>query len=122
MIKLDKSALEATNTFLTAGSLEKEYKKQREAAKESLIAALGVHTDGILPDGRQVSKTIAHFEEATYTRKAYDSTTVSVSALSTSDVRDELAKLAVKKNTSPHDAGKPLAKAKHSTLKARVGK
>lgn len=115
---------EAANTFLTAGALEKAYKKQREAAKKSLVDALGKASEGMLPDGRLVSKVITHFDEATFSRAAYDATTITVSTLSVDTVRDALKNLVgpAAKNL-PRDRAKAKAKAAASgPPKARVGK
>jgi hypothetical protein len=113
MLKLDKAALEAANTFLTAGALQKQFEKERTTAKATLVAALGDETEGLLPDGRRVTKTVTHFDEATYTRGAYDATQVAVSALSASDVQAELLKLVpvpARAIKAAVEAAKPKAK------------
>lgn len=121
VVALGPAHQEAANTFLTAGVLEKKYKKEREKAKAVLVKALGKSKEGMLPDGRVVSKIVAHFAEATFTRAGYDSTTVNVSALSTSDIQSELSKLA-KKTTTPR-TGRPKAKAAGAAKTIdRVGK
>ncbi len=125
IVRLGKSEQDLADIFLKAGALQKEYEKQRKAAKDLLLLAMGDHSDGLLPDGRRVSQTIAHFQEATFTRAAYDATTLTVSALSASDVAEELAKLIppTKHNSTLRDGSKLKAKAKSSAPpKARVGK
>jgi hypothetical protein len=125
-VTLGPAHQQAADTFVMAGALEKKYKKDREAAKKVLVDGLGKSRDGTLPDGRTVSKVIAHFEETTFSRAAYDSTTITISTLSTSDVQGELSKLAkpaAQKITLPRDGGGPKAKAAASASpKARVGK
>lgn len=78
-LRLGLAEQEAADAFQSCGCLVKQFGTQREDAKRTLVEALGEHLEGILPDGRRVSKVISSFEEATITRRAYVSVTLVVS-------------------------------------------
>jgi Cys-tRNA synthase (O-phospho-L-seryl-tRNA:Cys-tRNA synthase) len=75
---LGDAELAAADVFLDAGAEIKRQTKDREEAKETLLAGLGDRKVGVLPDGRTVTKIVKDFEATTIERKAYSSTSLEI--------------------------------------------
>jgi hypothetical protein len=77
-IMFGTAELEAANLFVEAGLRQKQATKDREESKAQLVEALGDLNVGILPDGRTVRRTSTEFPEATFNRKAYTATMLTI--------------------------------------------
>ena len=85
--KLDAEAQQAANEFVEAREQAKKFAPIYQRARKQLIAALGDHPAGVLPDGRVVTKKVTHYGQKTVAdypsgvvREAYDAESIDVSA------------------------------------------
>jgi hypothetical protein len=74
----DVEAAAAADIYIRACHQFKTAEAEKKKSKASLVAWLGDQLSRVLPDGRTISKSSAHFDAATINRAAYDSTTVTV--------------------------------------------
>jgi hypothetical protein len=71
-------AVEFADTFVTSARARKDAQAAYDTAKTGLLEWLGDELVRNLPDGRVVSRNDVTFAEATISRKAYVSTTLTV--------------------------------------------